>query len=127
MTLYAFALFLHVVGVLLLFAAITAEGIGLFQFRRATTTAQVATWQGVTQLARVFGPASVVAILLPGLYTMATSWGWVPWIAVGLLAWAAIAVRVPSTAYGSAWLSPGRSAIPTGSAIFRPAHSRFPG
>jgi hypothetical protein len=92
MTLYAFALFLHVVGVLLLFAAITTEGIALFQLRRATTTSQVVTWQGVAKLARVFGPASVVAILVPGLYMMATSWGWVPWIAVGLLAWVAIAV-----------------------------------
>ncbi len=92
MTLYAFALFLHVVGVLLLFAAITSEGITLFQLRRATTASQVATWQGVAKLARVFGPASVVAILVPGLYMMATSWGWVPWIAVGLIAWVAIAV-----------------------------------
>jgi hypothetical protein len=92
MTLYAFALFFHVVGVLLLFVAITSEGIALFQLRRATTSSQVETWQGVATLARVFGPASVVAILLPGLYMMATSWGWVPWIAVGLFAWVVIAV-----------------------------------
>lgn len=92
MTVYVFALFLHIIGVLLLFAAITAEGIALFELRRTSTTAQVVTWQGVAKLARVFGPASVVAILIPGLYMMATSWGWVPWIAVGLLAWAAIAV-----------------------------------
>lgn len=92
MTLYAFALFLHVVGVLLLFTAFTAEGISLFHLQTATTSAQVKEWQGVAGLARMFGPASVVAILVPGLYMMLTSWGWVPWIAVGLLAWLLIAI-----------------------------------
>jgi hypothetical protein len=91
-TLYALALFLHVVGSLLLFTAFTVEGVGLFHLRRAGTADQVAQWEGVLGLARVFGPASVVAILLPGLYMMFTSWGWVPWIAVGLVAWSLIAV-----------------------------------
>ena len=39
MTLYAFALFIHIVGSLLLCAAFTAEGIGLLQLRRAGTIA----------------------------------------------------------------------------------------
>jgi hypothetical protein len=79
-------------GSLLLFAAFTVEGVGLFHVRRASTPDQVAQWEGVLGLARVFGPASVAAILLPGLYMMITSWGWVPWIAVGLIAWALVAV-----------------------------------
>ena len=92
MTLYPFALFLHIIGSMLLFIAFTVEGVGLFHMRRASTPDQVAQWERVLGLARVFGPASVVAILLPGLYMMFTSWGWVPWIAVGLIAWALIAV-----------------------------------
>jgi hypothetical protein len=92
MTLYAFALFVHIVGSLLLCAAFTAEGIGLFQLRRATTGNGVRQWEGVTGLARVFGPASVVTILASGLYMMISSWGWVPWLAVGLFAWVLIAV-----------------------------------
>jgi hypothetical protein len=92
MSLYAIALFLHIVGVLLLITAFTAEGISLMHLRRVETSAQVTDWQGVAALARVFGPASVVAILVPGLYMMITSWGWVPWIAVGLLVWLLIAV-----------------------------------
>jgi hypothetical protein len=91
-TLYSLALFLHIVGSLLLSTAFTVEGIGLFHMRRANTAEQVAQWEGVLGLARVFGPASVVTILLPGLYMMFTSWGWVPWIAVGLIAWSLIAV-----------------------------------
>jgi hypothetical protein len=91
-TLYSFALFLHIVGALLLFTAFTVEGVGLFHLRRAASADQVVQWEGVLGLARVFGPASVVAILVPGLSLMATSWGWVPWIAVGLVAWLLIAV-----------------------------------
>jgi hypothetical protein len=33
-----------------------------------------------------------VTILASGLYMMVTSWGWVPWLAVGLFAWVLIAV-----------------------------------
>ena len=92
MTLYAFALFIHIVGSLLLCTAFTAEGIGLLQLRRATTDSAVRQWEGVLGLGRVFGPASVVTILATGLYMMISSWGWVPWIAVGLFAWVLIAV-----------------------------------
>jgi hypothetical protein len=91
-TLYSLALFIHIVGSLLLFTAFTVEGLGIFHMRRASTPDQVSQWESVLSLARVFGPASVVAILLPGLYMMFTSWGWVPWIAVGLIAWSLIAV-----------------------------------
>ena len=92
MTLYSFALFIHIIGSLLLCIAFTAEGIGLLQFRRATTNSAIRQWEGVLGLGRVFGPASVVTILASGLYLMISSWGWVPWIAVGLLAWVLIAV-----------------------------------
>jgi hypothetical protein len=91
-TLYSIALFVHIVGALLLFTAFTSEGISLFHLRRATTDAQVREWEGVAGLARIFGPASVVTILISGLYLMASSWGWVPWIAVGLIAWLLVAV-----------------------------------
>jgi hypothetical protein len=91
-TLYSLALFVHVIGALLLFTAFTAEGISLFHLRRATTVAQVREWEGVAGLARIFGPASVVTILASGLYMMFSTWGWVPWIAVGLIAWFLVAV-----------------------------------
>lgn len=83
MTLYSLALFVHIVGALLLFTAFTSEGIALFHLRRSTTSAQVREWEGVAGLARIFGPASVVTILASGLAMMISTWGWVPWIAVG--------------------------------------------
>lgn len=92
MTLYSLALFVHIIGALLLFTAFTSEGIALFHLRRATSSDQVREWEGVAGLARVFGPASVVTILVSGLYMMFSTWGWVPWIAVGLIAWVLVAV-----------------------------------
>jgi hypothetical protein len=92
MTLYSIALFVHIVGSLLLFTAFTAEGIGLFHLRKVTTSEQARQWEAVTGLARIFGPASVVAILVPGLYMMVTTWGWVSWLAVALFAWFAVSV-----------------------------------
>jgi hypothetical protein len=92
MTLYSLALFVHIVGALMLFTAFTSEGISLLHLRRATTIAQVREWEGVAGLARIFGPASVVTILASGLYMMFSTWGWVPWIAVGLIAWFLVAV-----------------------------------
>ncbi len=97
MTLYSIALFLHVIGALLLGTALTGEGIALFHLRQATTREELRTWEGVALLGRVFGPSSVVLILLPGLYMMFASWGWVPWIAVGLQGLLLIAVIGAST------------------------------
>lgn len=92
MTIYSLALFVHIVGALMLFTAFTSEGISLFNLRRATTVAQVREWEGVAGLARIFGPASVVTILASGLYMLFSTWGWVSWIAVGLVAWFLVAV-----------------------------------
>jgi hypothetical protein len=91
-SLYSLALFVHIIGALLLFTAFTSEGIALLHVRRATSSAQVGEWEGVAGLARIFGPASVVTILVSGLYMLISTWGWVPWIAVGLIAWVLVAV-----------------------------------
>ena len=69
------ALFVHVVGAVLLFAALTLEGVALRLLRRASTGMQAASWAGLLRLNRGIGPLSAVAILVPGFYMTATSWG----------------------------------------------------
>jgi hypothetical protein len=86
MTLYSIALFLHIVGALGLFVALGLEWTGLRQLRHATTAEQAREWLGVAGLVRRVGPASLVAILLPGLYMTATTWGGQAWIGIGLAA-----------------------------------------
>ena len=79
MNLYSIALFAHIVGAILVFVLLTIEGLGLrFGFDYA-------------QLNRVLGPVSAVLILVPGLYMMATQWGWAGWIVTGIASYALIA------------------------------------
>src|SRR6267143_5657640 len=92
MTLYSIALFLHVVGALLLFVTLTVEGVALRQVRRAATAEAAEGAAAVLGLNRIVGPLSALGVLLPGVYMTATSWGWVAWIVVALASWLAIAV-----------------------------------
>ena len=75
MTLYAVALFVHVLGALGLFAGLALEWAGLRRLRGATTASQVqARAATFAVLPRLYIP-SAVAILLPGLYMTVTVWG----------------------------------------------------
>jgi hypothetical protein len=90
--LYTIALFVHVVGALLLFITFTVEGLGLWLLRRATSAEQAREGGGIAGLTRTVGPASALAILIPGVYMTAVSWGWVAWIVTSLAGWFLIAV-----------------------------------
>jgi hypothetical protein len=80
MSLYSIALFFHIVGALVLFVLLGIEGVALRQGFMAA------------RLNRVLGPISAVTILVPGLYMIASQWGWKGWIVVGIAAWVLIAV-----------------------------------
>ena len=80
MTVYAVALFLHIVGAVLLFATLTAEGVSILYGGSAAS------------INRVIGPISALLVLVPGLYMVATTWGWKPWVLVGIAAWVVVAV-----------------------------------
>jgi hypothetical protein len=89
---YSLALFVHVVGALLLFVTLTVEGVALRQLRRAATAQEAKVGTAMLRLNRVVGPFSAVAVLVPGLYMTATSWGPTAWIVVALMSWAVIAL-----------------------------------
>ncbi|TMB43233.1 MAG: hypothetical protein E6J53_08900 [Chloroflexi bacterium] len=95
---YSIALFVHIVGALLLFVLLTIEGVGL---RAGFATAQVN---------RILGPISALAILIPGIYMVATQVGWKPWIAVSITSWVLIAA---GGAYTGISLMRGRMATRT--------------
>ena len=87
MTIYSAALFLHVLGALGLFMALGLELMGLAHLRRATTVEQARErMRALGVLPRLYVP-SMLAILVPGLYMTATSWGWrAGWTPVALAA-----------------------------------------
>ena len=76
---YAIALFVHIVGALLLFALLTIEG---FTLRTGTAAAQ---------MNRILGPISALAILVPGMYMVLAGPGWTGWAVVGLATYVLIA------------------------------------
>jgi hypothetical protein len=79
MSLYTVALFVHIVGALLLFVLLTVEGVSLRLGFAAAAAGQI------------LGPISALAILIPGLYMMSTQWGWAAWVVVGITSWVLIA------------------------------------
>ncbi len=85
MTLYSVALFVHIVGAMLLFVLLTIEGVGLRQGFNAA------------RLNRILGPISAVTVLVPGLYMVASEWDWNGWVVVGIAAWVLIAVAGAAT------------------------------
>src|SRR5690242_16911207 len=88
MDLYSIALFVHIVGAILVFVLLTIEGLSLrlgFAYAR---------------LNRSLGPVSAVLILGPGLYMMAAQWGWASWIVTGIAAYALIAAAGAYTGIG---------------------------
>jgi hypothetical protein len=91
-TIYNLALFLHLAGVLGLFAGLTIEGIALRGIRHALTGDEARTWLGLLRPMRVIGPAALALILLPGFYLVATIDQGGGWIAAGLLGFLVIAI-----------------------------------
>lgn len=92
MSIYSIAVFLHIVGVLGLFAGIALEQVSLFNLQRASTASQLREWIGVLgSLRRVDAPAGL-AILATGLYMALARWGHQAWIGLALLAMVVMAV-----------------------------------
>jgi hypothetical protein len=87
MTLYPFALFAHILGVLGMFIAIALEWTSLLGMRRARTLEQVRPWATLGVVPEKVFPFSGLLILGAGVYMALVGWGWqVAWIDVSLLA-----------------------------------------
>ena len=91
MSLYSIALFLHVVGAVLLFVTLTVEGLAVRQLHQAATAEAAQGAAAMFRLNRIAGPMSAFGVLIPGLYMTATTWGLVGWIVVALVSWVLVA------------------------------------
>jgi hypothetical protein len=91
-TVYNLALFLHVVGALGIAAAYATDTIGLAGLRHSVTAEEARTWLTTRRWVLVIGPASVLLVLVSGIYMMAAQWGFVPWLVVAIASLVAIAV-----------------------------------
>lgn len=84
MNVYSIALFFHIVGALGFFAALGLEWAGLRQIRNATTSEQVRQGMRISGSTRKLGMASMLTILIFGVYLAAVAWGGPAWITVTL-------------------------------------------
>jgi len=82
MNTYSIALFLHIVGALVLFAMLGLEWVGLRQIRNAAYSEQTHVWLGVIKGASKVGFPSMFATVITGVYMMAMVWRWAPWLTV---------------------------------------------
>ncbi len=83
---YDVALFLHLLGVTMLFGSIALQQAAGSRLRRAGTFGEVRQWLGFVRPAGRVLPIAGVLILATGLYMTAQEWTIrTPWIAVGFL------------------------------------------
>lgn len=85
MSLYTFALFLHILGALGLFIALGLESIGLWHLRRSGTLEDARHWLAIVLMPGPLYGISWAAIIIPGIYMAVAVWGEAAWIAVAFL------------------------------------------
>lgn len=100
------ALFIHLLGVVALFAATGITQTGGARLRRSTTVDEVRTWSNLVERGgRMFGPALIV-IIGAGIYMANDTWGFDrPFVVVG------IATAVFMAAFGGLFVGRGYSRI----------------
>ena len=100
---YKIALFMHICGVLGLFAGIGIELVGAIGFRGARTVDQVRTNARVVKVTVALFPAATVVVISAGVYMALTQWSFrTPFVVVGLITLLVI-VALGATIQGKQW------------------------
>jgi hypothetical protein len=82
MRLYVAARILHICGALGMFMALGVDLAGITSLSCARTTEHVRRTIEGYRVNGVLGPASLLLILVPGIYMATTVWAWQPWLQV---------------------------------------------
>ena len=81
---FSIALFLHIVGALGFFVALSLEWTDLRQIQSAILPEQVRAWMGILKNTNKVGFPSMLTTVITGIYMVLNGLGWVPWILVVL-------------------------------------------
>ncbi len=92
MSAYSIALFLHLVGVLALFAGIALEQTGLRRLRTSLSLVQVREWVTLLRGVRRIDAPAGLTILLSGGYLAEHGAGHHAWVAAGIIGMVVMAV-----------------------------------
>ncbi|PLT29569.1 DUF2269 family protein [Peribacillus deserti] len=83
--LYNVLLFFHILGTVIMFAAVSITLTAMIAMLHAKKTETLRDWSSLAVKMDGLLPFSVILILLPGLYLVFSTWGWrVPWINISL-------------------------------------------
>lgn len=82
MSIFAIALFLHIVGALGVSLALGLEWIGLSKIRRSNSAEEIRTLLGLVKSTSRLGFISMLITVITGIFMVLTAVGWVPWILV---------------------------------------------
>ena len=92
MNIYPLLVFLHVLGGVGIFAALSIEAVALGRLQRADHTADARAWMRLLATAARLGGTAMLTTLATGIWMMAKWWGPRPWIQTALLTVVAMAV-----------------------------------
>lgn len=91
---YSIALYVHVLGAIGLFCAVSLIVVALVRMRRASSPEQLRDWMTVAQFAGKSIVLIALVILAPALYMVAVTWGFTtPWVLASLIAYILLAVQ----------------------------------
>jgi hypothetical protein len=105
MNIYSISLFLHIVGAVGFFVALSIEWTGLWQIRSAMTLEQVRRWMGILKNVRKVGFVSMLTAVVSGIYITVTVWRGEAWTIMSLGA------LIPVIALSQALTAPRMAAI----------------
>jgi len=92
MSVYPFLVFVHVLGAVGTFAAMTIEMVSLGGLGRAEAPADTRVWIQLLAMPFRVGPLAMVAILVSGLWMMSMGWGRQPWLVSAMIGLVAMAL-----------------------------------
>ena len=93
MSYYTIALFVHIVGVIVVFAATAVESLCLHRLRGSTTTDQLKEWASLSKTTAMLSSLGGGTTVITGIYLSLAVWGLtVPWIGLSLAGVAVMAV-----------------------------------
>lgn len=90
---YTLALFVHILGAIGLFVAVSLIVVAFVRMRQASTLEQVREWISVANLAGKSIIFTSLVILAPALYMVISAWGFTtPWVMAALITFVALAI-----------------------------------
>src|SRR5438094_745435 len=90
---YTLALFVHILGAIGLFIAVSLVVVAFVRMRQASTVEQVREWASIAQLAGKSLAFISLIILVPALYMVIVAWGFTtPWVMASLITFLVLAI-----------------------------------